>query len=609
MKIDVSRFVILCRRRGVPVVALALLGWWTPASASATTPTPDEAERFLRSAEARLLELWVAQARTSWIYATYLTEDTQVVAAGADEAALSATVELAGEAARFDGLDLAEDVRRRLDRLKLSLVLPAPTTEGATTELTRLAAELVETYATGRYCRTPDECWTLDEMRGKFSGSRDPAELLDLWRGARTISPPMRQDYRVSVELANRGARELGYADVGAMWRSKYDMTPEAFAAEVDRLWEQVRPLYEALHCHVRARLVERYGRDVVSSDGPIPAHLLGNLWAQSWTLIDDLVEPPGGVAGPDVAELVRAAGLDEVGMVRFGERFFTSLGFEPLPESFWSRSMFVKPRDREVVCFASAWDIDWKDDVRLKMCIQPDDFPTVHHELGHNYYQRAYKDQPPLFADSAHDGFHEAVGDTIGLSMTPAYLVAVGLLDEAPESTDPVPALLELALDRIAFLPFSLLVDQWRWKVFSGEIGSDAYNSGWWDLRRKYQGLAPPVERTEADFDPGVLYHVPGYVPYARYFLSTILQFQLQRALCDAAGFEGPLHECSIYGSKPAGRKLEALMKLGASRPWPEALEAIAGTRRMDATAILDYFAPLAAWLEEQNEGRTCGW
>jgi len=431
-----------------------------------------------------------------------------------------------------------------------------------------------------------------------------------MWTGWRQVSVPIRADFARYVELANVGARELGFADLGALWRSKYDMHPDAFAADVDRIWGQVKPLYKALHCYVRGELAEHYGDNVVPAGGPIPAHLLGNMWAQEWANIEDLVAPGDADPGYDLGALLEARGVDAVEMVRIGERFFSSLGFEPLPESFWERSLFTKPRDRDVVCHASAWDIDWVDDLRLKMCIeiQPDDFVTVHHELGHNYYQRAYNTLAPLYRDSANDGFHEAVGDTLALSITPSYLVELGFLESEP-SSDVVAQQLRLALDKIAFLPFGLLVDQYRWKVFSGEIGADEYNAGWWELRERYQGVVAPIPRSEADFDPGAKYHVANNVPYTRYFLAAVLQFQLHRALCEVAGHEGPLHTCSIYGNAEAGKRLKALLEMGMSRPWPDALEAVSGQREVDASAILDYFAPLMTWLEQQNSGRTCGW
>jgi peptidyl-dipeptidase A len=416
--------------------------------------------------------------------------------------------------------------------------------------------------------------------------------------------------YERFAELSNAGARELGFADVGAMWRSGYDMPPDAFSQELERLWGQVKPLYDALHAHARARLAEAYGNALVPEDGLIPAHLLGNMWAQQWGNIYPLLAPREGATAYDLAELLEKKAVDERELVRYGERFFVSLGFEPLPETFWERSLFKKPADREVVCHASAWDIDWDEDLRLKMCIEinEEDFVTVHHELGHNYYQHAYRQQPMLFRNGANDGFHEAIGDAIALSVTPAYLIEVGLLEKAPDSSADVGLLMKQALEKVAFLPFGLLVDQWRWKVFSGEVKPADYNAAWWELRRKYQGIAPPSPRGEQHFDPGAKYHVPANTPYTRYFLAQVLQFQLYRAMCREAGFEGPLYECSFYGNRAAGAKLERMLQMGQSRPWPEALEAMTGEREMDASAMYEYFEPLKSWLDEQNAGRKVG-
>lgn len=572
--------------------------------------TAEQAKTFIDDAETQLLDAWIDASRAAWVQANFITYDTQILAADANEKVIGLTVQLAQEAARFNHLDLPYDTRRKLERLKLSLSLPAPANGEETAELASIAAELRSIYGSGEYC-VDGTCYDVEDVGKTFTEGRDADALLQAWTGWRSISPPMRQQFERYVELANKGASELGFADLGAMWRAGYDMPPDDFAAELDRLWNQVRPLYEALHCHVRARLAETYGEDVVALDQPIPAHLLGNVWAQTWSNTYDLVGPKDSERSYDLTELLQAKGADAKEMVRYGERFFTSLGFDPLPDTFWERSLFVQPEDHKVVCHASAWDLDWKDDLRIKMCIDVDaeDFNTIHHELGHNFYQRAYNHLSPLYQDSANDGFHEAVGDTIALSVTPGYLVKVGLLDKEPSAEEDLGYLLNLALDKVAFLPFGLLIDQWRWKVFSGEVGPESYNTAWWDLRLKYQGIVPPVPRSEADFDPGAKYHVPGNVAYTRYFLAHILQFQFHQALCKEAGFEGPLYQCSIYGSQEAGKRLNDMLSTGISRPWPEALEALTGQPDMDATAILDYFAPLAEWLEEQNKGRHCGW
>jgi peptidyl-dipeptidase A len=574
---------------------------------SNTKATAADAEKFISDAEKRLFDLNVKLSHADWVKSTYITDDSELLSAEANQELIAATTEFAEESRKFDGLDLPPDVARKIKLLKLSLTLPAPKNDAERAELTKLAASLEGDYGKGKYCpEGAPKCLSLGDMEEIMANSRDPEELKKIWVGWHKISVPYRKDYVRFVELSNKGAQEMGFKDTGTMWRSKYDMEPDAFAAEMERLWLQVKPLYDSLYTYTRRKLSEKYGKDIVPPDGPIPAHLLGNMWAQEWGNIYPVVKPEGSAdRGYDLTQILKSRNTDAKQLVKYGESFFTSLGFDSLPPTFWERSMLVKPVDHEAVCHASAWDIDFDKDVRLKMCIQvnEDDFTTVHHELGHNYYQMAYAGQPFLYRDSANDGFHEAIGDTMALSVTPPYLKQIGLIDKVPDSSADIGFLLQRALDKVAFLPFGYLVDQWRWKVFSGEVGPGDYNKAWWDLRAKYQGLAPPVPRTEEDFDAGAKYHVPANTPYARYFLAAILQFQFHRALCREAGFSGPLYQCSIYGNKQAGAKLKQMLAMGLSKPWPEALKAMTGEDKMDATAIIDYFAPLKTWLDEQNK------
>jgi peptidyl-dipeptidase A len=596
------------RNRSFPCLVVTLVAL---AGCAGRKATPEEARQFINDAEQKLLTLGIEAGRADWIKSTYITDDTEAMAAKIDERAIAATVDYAKQATRFDGLQLDPVTDRKLKLLKLSLTIATPSDPKESEELTRIVAGMEGMYGKGKFCPGgPETCQDLEQISKTLGESRDPKQLLNEWTGWHAISRPMRGDFTRYVALANKGAQQLGFKDNGAMWRSKYDMPPDAFAKELDRLWEQVKPLYLSLHAYVRAKLRAKYG-DVVPASGPIPAYLLGNMWAQEWDNIYPLVAPANADPGYDLTALLKKRNTDWKGMVKYGESFFTSLGFAPLPATFWERSLFLRPRDREVVCHASAWDIDYVDDVRLKMCLQitGEDFFTVHHELGHNFYQRAYDKQPPTFRDSANDGFHEAVGDTIALSITPEYLVKIGLLDKAPDTSKDIGLLLHRALEKVAFLPFGLVIDQWRWKVFSGEITPAQYNETWWQLRQKYQGIAPPPGRSESDFDAGAKYHVAANVPYMRYFLADILQFQFHRALSQAAGCTGPLNRCSIYGNKEAGARLNAMLEMGESRPWQEALEKIAGSREMDASAIRDYFAPLQKWLDEQNQGKPIGW
>jgi peptidyl-dipeptidase A len=578
---------------------------------SASKPTVAEAEQFITRAETRLDELNTRAARAAWVQANFITDDTEAISADANERGTAAVTELVEQAKRFDGLPLPPALARKFLLLKLGLTAPAPKDPKLRREMIEIATSLDGDYGKGKYCRKPDDCLDITAIEKIMEESRDPNQLKDVWLGWHKVGAPMRQRYSRFIELSNQGAREMGFKDVGAMWRAGYDMPPEQFNAELERLWQQVRPLYLSLHTYVRTQLAKHYGANVVPPNGPIPADLLGNPWAQQWDGIFPLLGLPENSRGYDLTELLKAKNLDAKGMVHYGENFYKSLGFDPLPPTFWERSLFAKPRDRDVVCHASAWDIDNQDDLRIKMCIQVRDvdFITIHHELGHNFYQRAYKGQPFFFEGGANDGFHEAIGDTIALAVTPEYLQQIGLLDKVPSADADIPLLLKKALEKVAFLPFGMLIDQWRWKVFSGEITPANYNQAWWDMRLKYQGVAPPAARSEADFDPGAKYHVAGNVPYMRYFLADILQFQFYRAMCKEAGYTGPLHRCTFYNSKAAGEKLNKMLAMGQSQPWPDALEALTGQRQMDASAILDYFAPLQKWLDEQNKGQKAGW
>ena len=604
----------ICQRRQLWLVlffllsvGLALMSCTDNPNALSSSGSPkDEAEKFLADAEKRLLDLNIKAQRADWVKSTFITDDTELLAAEANENLIAATTELAEQSRKYENVDLSPDAKRKLKLLKLSLTLPAPKDPAERSELTKITASMEGEYGKGKYCPDGDKgkCLSLPDLENIINTSQNPEELKKAWVGWHQIAIPIRKEYVRFVELSNKGAKEMGFKDTGAMWRSKYDMEPDAFAAEMERLWQQVKPLYDSLYTYTRRKLSEKYGKDVVAEDKPIPAHLLGNMWAQQWGNIYPILAPANADRGYDLTQILKARNTDAKQMVRYGESFFTSLGFDSLPSTFWDRSLFLKPADREVVCHASAWDIDFEKDVRLKMCIQinEEDFSTVHHELGHNYYQMAYSTKPFLFRDSANDGFHEAIGDTIALSVTPAYLKQLSLIDKVPDQTADIGFLLNRALDKVAFLPFGYLIDQWRWKVFSGEVGPNDYNKAWWDLRLKYQGIAPPVPRTEQDFDPGAKYHVPANTPYARYFLAHILQFQFHRALCREAGITGPLYQCSIYGNKKAGEKLKAMLAMGQSEPWPAALKAMTGEDKMDATAILDYFAPLKQWLDQQN-------
>ncbi|AKV04660.1 Peptidyl-dipeptidase A precursor [Labilithrix luteola] len=630
-----------------PVIALAACGGGEPspqvpsstvASGSQPTTTPsapataEEAKKFVAQVDKELRHLWIARDSAGWVNQNFITDDTEALSAAGEEATAAYVSEAIQKARRFDGVQgIDPDTQRQLLLLKLAQVVPAPSNAAEREELAKLQSEMTATYGKGKYCppeghlmawRTkdadgkplnpPKACLNLDDLSRIIKKSRNEAELLEAWKGWHSIAPAMKDKYARYAELGNKGAKEIGFADMGALWRSGYDMTPEAFEADIERLWQDVKPLYDDLHCYTRKKLRAKYGKDKIPDKAPIPAHLLGNMWAQEFNNVYDLVEPYPGQGSLDVDKKLKDKRYDATKMVKLGESFFTSLGLDALPKTFWERSLFTRPKDRDVVCHASAWDVTWNDDLRIKMCIEPteDDLITIHHELGHDYYFHYYYKLPTLFQAGANDGFHEGIGDTLALSVTPEYLKNIGLLDAVPQGDKgKLNFQMKMALDKVAFLPFGLLIDKWRWDVLNGKTPKDKYNEAWWALRTKYQGVAAPAPRSEADFDPGAKFHVPASTPYVRYFLARIYQFQFHRALCKAAGFTGPLDQCSIYGNKEAGKKLRAMLELGQSKPWPEALAVLSGEKKADAGAMLEYFAPLRAWLKDQNKGEQCGW
>ena len=569
-------------------------------------PTVAEAEKFVRDAEARLEKLGNNAQRAEWVAENFITDDTEAMTAQAGEQLLKASGEIALQARRFNGLKLSAATARKLKLMQLTLMLSS---DADRERYTRIAAGMTGGYGKAKYCPKQADgsagaCLALGDLEKILAESRDPAKLKEIWLGWHSQSPAYKNNYAEYVALSNKGAREMGFADTGAFWRSGYDMTPDAFAAEMERTWQQVKPLYESLHTYTRYKLRQAYGAGVVPAQGPIPAHLFGNMWSQTWDNIYPLLKPETTKSNYDLSKVLADRKTSAEDMTRYAERFYISLGMEKLPDTFWVRSLLTKPKDREVVCHASAWDLDQLQDVRIKMCITPtaEDFTTIHHELGHVYYSLAYRTQPTTFRNGANDGFHEAIGDTVALSITPDYLKRVGLMDAAVDSGDEIGPLLDQALKKIAFLPFGYMVDKWRWEVYSGRAKPADYDKVWWELREKYQGIKRPEPIAADGFDAGAKFHVASDTPYARYFLADILQFQFYRALCREAGYSGPLSRCSIFENKKAGAKFQAMLAMGASKPWPEALKAITGEDKMDGSAIIEYFAPLKTWLDQQN-------
>jgi peptidyl-dipeptidase A len=604
----------------------------------------ESASEFVARVNKTAKEVTPEITSAAWLGATYINADSQRVEAAANERYLALNNAFIEQAKTYSTEGLDADTARALHLMKVGASLPAPRDPAKLKELTEITSRLGATYGAGKWCVDGKDCKDIGQVSEILADTEGSSydEMKAAWEGWHDIAVPMRKDYQRFVELTNEGAKEMGFANTGEVWRAGYDMPAADFQAEADRLWGQVQPLYEQLQCYTREKLVEKYGEQG-SVNGMIPAHLTGNLWQQDWGNLWPLLQPYEGVGSLDVtgalkkqrdaiqAELVsKAGGMRNLTasqqveierqadlematrMTKLAESFYTGLGMPALPESFYTDSMLVQPRDRDVVCHASAWPMNTEGEVRMKMCIKPneEELTTIYHELGHIYYYLAYKQHPPMFQNGAHDGFHEAIGDTIVLSMTPDYLASIGLVDKPAVSEEAViNSQMRMALAKVSFLPFGLMIDRWRWGVFDGSIAPDQYNQAWWDLKAKYQGVAPVSPRGEEFFDAGAKYHVPGNTPYTRYFLSHVLQFQFYKSLCDAAGHEGPLYTCNFANNPEAGKRYWAMMERGASQPWQQTLKELTGGEQMDGSAVLEYFAPLQEWLVKQNEGKSCGW
>jgi len=578
-----------------------------------------DVETFLERVELEDKTLGPVASSAYWLQANFITYDSQKVVADYGKRFQLLALDRARQASTFDDVEVSEENRRKLNLIKNSFVMPSPLDDALAGEIANIMAELDAMYGAGQHCFSEGDCYDLEAFEGVIDNSRDPDELLKAWEGWRNIGTPMKDKYLRMVEIGNMGAKDLGYDGLTDLWFSQYDMPAEEFLAETDRVWDELKPLYDALHCHVRSELSEHYGEEVVPKEGVLPAHVLGNMWGQSWANVYDLVytpDNPNASSGIDLTKILEEKNIDEIEMTKIAENFFISLGFQPLPDTFWERSLFVKPQDRSVVCHASAWNLDADaNDLRMKMCIErnAEDFSTIHHELGHIFYYQAYNStQPSIFQSGANDGFHEAVGDLLALSITPEYYNKIGLISEAEAkaaTSDPISLLMQQALQGVVSVPWTLMLDKWRAGVFSGETSKSQLNDSWWELREYYQGIGVPRERGADAFDPGAKYHIPGNTPYTRYYLAQILQYQFHESLCNQMGFEGPLHECSIYDNELAGKKLRAMLSLGQSQEWQVALEALTGTRTLSGKSMLNYYKPLKDWLDTKNADRVCGW
>lgn len=426
-------------------------------------------------------------------------------------------------------------------------------------------------YSTAKICSLEDKknCTLAlePELTNILATSRDASKLKHVWvEWRKAVGTNLKNLFEEYVDLSNEAARLNNFTNNAENWLESYE--DKTFRQQVESLWEQLKPLYLQIHAYIRFKLRQTYGKEIVSEKGPIPAHLLGNMWAQRWRNIASFTLPYPEKQAEDLTEELRRQNYTAEKIFRTSESFFKSINLTAMPDSFWERSILVKPTDREIVCHASAWDFYDGKDFRIKQCTQVtmEHFTTAHHEMGHIEYFLQYKDQPVVYRRGANPGFHEAVGDLISLSVeSRQHLRKIGLLKSKEDDQESIlNNLFEIGLEKIVFLPFGYLMDLWRWSVFEGTIPAKDYNCKWWELREKYQGVEPPINRTDQDFDPAAKYHIIAGVPYIRYFVSFVVQFQFHRAVCEKAGQYNPndpskpLHECDIYGNTNAGNALK---------------------------------------------------
>ncbi|KAK0158218.1 hypothetical protein PV328_009250 [Microctonus aethiopoides] len=568
-----------------------------------------EALQFLREYDREASSVCSKTMMAQWDFATNITDNNRRKMLEEQTRKLKFERSSWRKAINFAWTRLPDPLTRR--QLKLIAVKGRNSlTEDKFNELHHLIVEMKELYSRTRLCPYKKMGSICDleidnDVSRIMAESRDYEELLYYWRAwQEAVGPPMKNKYMRYVQLANQAAKLNGFVDAGDQMREVYE--DDYFQQNIAEVISAITPLYKNLFTYVRTKLIERYG-DKVRADGPLPAHLLGNMWAQNWEGIYDLVKPYSAARSLDVTLEMIIQGFTPLRIFQMAEEFFTSLGMKPMPPEFWRYSMFEKPIDREVKCTSSAWDFCNRIDFRIKQCTKAtmEDLVSTHHEMAHIQYYLQYKDQPLIFRTEALPGFHEAVSDAIELSvMNPRHLQRIGLYNNSTEDFEnSINYLMLMALRKIVYLPFAYIVDQWRWRVFSDGVAD--MTTQWWELRLQYQGIVPPLPRVERDFDPGSKYHIPADIPYTKYFVGVVMQFQLFESLCDISGHVGDLHLCDLYRSQEAGRLLTEVLSQGSSRSWPDLVRTMTRGKmnRIDVSALLRYFDPLNKWLQRQNQ------
>ncbi|XP_041066850.1 angiotensin-converting enzyme 2 [Carcharodon carcharias] len=607
-----------------------LLGLWVLSlTAAVFSQTPeDEARAFLKKFSEEAVNLVYNSSLASWEYNTNITKENAFKMNLVGDKWTVYYQKASNESSKFNIGEIKDkEIKKQLQMLqdKGSGVLPPNDLK----RLNHIQNEMAAIYGTGTVCypSEPSQCMELEPGLTKLmANSKDYNERLWAWEGWRVnVGKRLRPLYEGYVELKNKAAKMNGYEDYGDYWRGNYETDDDEEYAysrkdllrDVKSLFGEIKPLYRELHAYVRAKLGDTFGPEHISSTGCLPAHLLGDMWGRFWGNLYSWSIPYPHQEDIDVTPEMVKQGWNPKEMFQKADAFFQSLGLQAMNDNFWHYSMIEKPTDgRKVVCHPTAWDMGNGADFRIKMCteVNMENFLTVHHEMGHIQYDMEYANQTYLFRDGANEGFHEGVGEIMSLSAaTPLYLKSLGLLPDSfieKNETD-INFLLKQALTIVGTLPFTLMMEEWRWKMFQGRIPKDQWMKMFWEMKREMVGVVEPLPHDETYCDPAALYHISNDYSFIRYYTRTFYQFQFHEALCRKAKHSGELHKCAITNSTKAGKALRDMLRLGKSQSWTRALQLVTGETKMNAAPLLKYFQPLYDWLKKNNaeNGRMIGW
>uniref|UniRef100_UPI0039BD93C6 Angiotensin-converting enzyme 2 n=1 Tax=Homo sapiens TaxID=9606 RepID=UPI0039BD93C6 len=591
---------------------------------AAQSTIEEQAKTFLDKFNHEAEDLFYQSSLASWNYNTNITEENVQNMNNAGDK-WSAFLKEQSTLAQMYPLQEIQNLTVKLQLQALQQNGSSVLSEDKSKRLNTILNTMSTIYSTGKVCNpdNPQECLLLEPgLNEIMANSLDYNERLWAWESWRSeVGKQLRPLYEEYVVLKNEMARANHYEDYGDYWRGDYevngvdgyDYSRGQLIEDVEHTFEEIKPLYEHLHAYVRAKLMNAYP-SYISPIGCLPAHLLGDMWGRFWTNLYSLTVPFGQKPNIDVTDAMVDQAWDAQRIFKEAEKFFVSVGLPNMTQGFWENSMLTDPGNvQKAVCHPTAWDLG-KGDFRILMCtkVTMDDFLTAHHEMGHIQYDMAYAAQPFLLRNGANEGFHEAVGEIMSLSAaTPKHLKSIGLLspDFQEDNETEINFLLKQALTIVGTLPFTYMLEKWRWMVFKGEIPKDQWMKKWWEMKREIVGVVEPVPHDETYCDPASLFHVSNDYSFIRYYTRTLYQFQFQEALCQAAKHEGPLHKCDISNSTEAGQKLFNMLRLGKSEPWTLALENVVGAKNMNVRPLLNYFEPLFTWLKDQNKNSFVGW